>query len=216
MLIRKHVVGKVFIIGAGAHERTAHCALPSTHYGMGGGSTKYNPEDQRWRSDQRTADLQTLARCQVPHAPTGLLVPFFFLPSRRAHAAPWRRRSPRVCCVEDHVDDARRPQPRSPTLPPWVGWLGEKASPGGKTSYECDETVCVETKNFARARRLSTVAAGASTLKGKISSEGESNLFKKRTPQSPTISSGKYPNIFKIFLIPLHFSTRNSQIFPRH
>ena len=56
----------------------------------------------------------------------------FFLPSRRAHAAPWRRRSPRVCCVEDHVDDAWRPQPRSPTLPPWVGWLGEKASPGGK------------------------------------------------------------------------------------
>ena len=56
----------------------------------------------------------------------------FFLPSRRAHAAPWRRRSPRVCCVEDHVDDARRPQPRSPTLPPWVGWLGEKASPVGK------------------------------------------------------------------------------------
>ena len=56
----------------------------------------------------------------------------FFLPSRYAHAAPWRRRSPRVCCVKDHVDDAQRPQPRSPTLPPWVGWLGEKASPGGK------------------------------------------------------------------------------------
>ena len=54
------------------------------------------------------------------------------LPSRYARAATQRRRSPRVCCVEDHVDDARRPQPRSPTLPPWVGWLGEKASPVGK------------------------------------------------------------------------------------
>ena len=61
----------------------------------------------------------------------------FFLPSRYTHAAPWRRRSPRVCCVKDHVDDAQRPQPRSPTLPPWVGWLGrEKASPGGKHQLE--------------------------------------------------------------------------------
>ena len=74
-----------------------------------------------------------------PRTPTAGVSPawvigsfLFFLPSRYTHAAPWRRRSPRVCCVKDHVDDAQRPQPRSPTLPPWVGWLGEKASPVGK------------------------------------------------------------------------------------
>ena len=57
----------------------------------------------------------------------------FFLPSRHAHAAPWRRRSPRVCCVEDHVDDAWRPQPRSPT-PTTLGGVAwrESSSPGGK------------------------------------------------------------------------------------
>ena len=63
----------------------------------------------------------------------------FLLPSRRAHAACKRRRTPRVCCGDRahgdrahvHAHDEQRPQPRSPTLPPWVGWLDEKASPGG-------------------------------------------------------------------------------------
>ena len=61
----------------------------------------------------------------------------FLLPSRRAHAACKRRRTPRVCCgdhahVHAHEHDEQRPQPRSPTLPPVVRWLGEKASPVGK------------------------------------------------------------------------------------
>ena len=59
----------------------------------------------------------------------------FLLPSRRAHAACKRRRTPRVCCGDRahvHAHDEQRPQPRSPTLPPMVRWLGEKASPVGK------------------------------------------------------------------------------------
>ena len=59
----------------------------------------------------------------------------FLLPSRRAHAACKRRRTPRVCCGDHahvHAHDEQRPQPRSPTLPPIVRWLGEKASPVGK------------------------------------------------------------------------------------
>ena len=59
----------------------------------------------------------------------------FLLPSRRAHAACKRRRTPRVCCGDHahvHAHDEQRPQPRSPTLPPMVRRLGEKASPVGK------------------------------------------------------------------------------------
>ena len=59
----------------------------------------------------------------------------FLLPSRRAHAACKRRRTPRVCCGDRahlRAHHEQRPQPRSPTLPPMVRWLGEKASPIGK------------------------------------------------------------------------------------
>ena len=59
----------------------------------------------------------------------------FLLPSRRAHAACKRRRTPRVCCGDRahlRAHHEQRPQPRSPTLPPMVRWLGEKANPVGK------------------------------------------------------------------------------------
>ena len=84
------------------------------------------PNTTQGTTDGRRTSAQ-LACCVTltQGAATGIMfpsVPFFFLlPTGRAHAAPWRRRSPRVCCVEDHVDDAWRPQPRSATLPPWVG-----------------------------------------------------------------------------------------------
>ena len=68
----------------------------------------------------------------------------FLLPSRRAHAACKRRRTPRVCCgdhahVHAHEHDEQRPQPRSPTLPPMVRRLGEKASPVGKHRLNPDD-----------------------------------------------------------------------------
>ena len=53
-------------------------------------STKTNPDDQRWLPDQRTADLQSLAKCQVSQAPIrrglGLLVPYFLFSAVPARA----------------------------------------------------------------------------------------------------------------------------------
>ena len=104
-------------------------------------STKHNPRAAR--------SLMRCTRKGPGHCPkmanfwhrrcpwdNGSFGSFLFFCRPGARTPLWRRRSPRVCCVEDHNHDmcmqARRPQPRSPTLPPWVGWLGEKASPVGK------------------------------------------------------------------------------------
>ena len=42
-------------------------------------STKHNPDKQQWPSDQHTAALRLLAKCQVSHAPTGRCLGFWFL-----------------------------------------------------------------------------------------------------------------------------------------
>ena len=93
-------------------------------------STKHNPVGSNGRriSARLTYGRWPSVKCHTRQQGAAWVFGsfLFFLPSRHAHAAPWRRRSPRVCCVEDHVDDAWRPQPRSPTLPPFVGWLGDQ------------------------------------------------------------------------------------------
>ena len=88
-------------------------------------STKHN--HKRWP----TKDQHSLVR-EDQSLVAWVVGSFIFFCHPGVRTPLWRRRSPRVCCVEDHVDDAWRPQPRFPTLPPWVGWLDEKASPGGK------------------------------------------------------------------------------------
>ena len=88
--------------------------------------------------DGPTDSLLPGVKCQTRQlGAQGFWVLFFsfLLPSRRAHSACKRRRTPRVCCGDRahvHAHDEQRPQPRSPTLPPMVRWLGEKASPVGK------------------------------------------------------------------------------------
>ena len=94
-------------------------------------------------SDGPTDSLLPGVRCQTRQlGAQGFWFLFFsfLLPSRRAHAACKRRRTPRVCCgdhahvslIHAHAHDEQRPQPQSPTLPPMARWLGEKASPVGK------------------------------------------------------------------------------------
>ena len=141
------VVGNSFLIGEGAHERSTNCALPLHTTGRAGGSNEYTLAHSvagalhchggRCR-DGPTDSLLPGVRCQTRQlGAQGCWFLFFsfLLPSRRAHAACRRRRTPRVCCGDHahvHAHDEQRPQPRSPTLPPMVRRLGEKASPVGK------------------------------------------------------------------------------------